>query len=109
MKSVMYFVLSIIASGCGCYEYARSLRENIKPLALKGEVFNTFIDSSDRMTPKVILKNGDTSDIYSYEMYHSLERGDSIIKESGSLKYILKRRNEPLKEYYPQCDKTDIK
>lgn len=78
-------------------------------MSIVGVLKYKFIDSTDRVSPKIKFVNGDVFPMSAYEMYDDLQPGDSIIKEAGSLKYILKRKGQEPKIYYPKCDGVEIK
>ncbi|WP_118976937.1 hypothetical protein [Taibaiella koreensis] len=108
MKNLLIVLLLLTISSC-CLDFARAMKMIVKPYNWEGEIVAIFRDSTDRMMPKVAFKHGDTAVIYAYEMFGMLQLGDSVIKKKGSLKYILKRKGEPAKEFYPKCDGVEIK
>ncbi|MFA6058697.1 MAG: hypothetical protein WC756_10900 [Taibaiella sp.] len=109
MNNYYGLVLSaIFLSGCGCYEFASSIKKNVTPMHFNGKVENKYLDSTDRMAPKVTLEDGKVYPIYAYEMYDDLQPRDSITKDAGTLKYVLVRDGQQ-KVYYPKCDGKEIK
>lgn len=106
---VIVLVIALCGIGCGCQQFAMSLRKNIKPTSFAGKIKDRFLDSLDRMSPKIILESGNIYPIYAYEMFELLDAGDSIIKKKGSLKYIHIKPRLSRTEYYPICDNKKIK
>lgn len=108
-KNKMINLLCVMfLQGCGCYQINRFLQKKIKPISYFGCVEMKFIDTLDRMTPKIKFKNNKIIDMDAYEMYDELQPGDTVIKKAGSLKFILKRNGET-KVFYPKCDGKEIK
>lgn len=102
--SIVSFV-AFFVSGCGCYQERTYFQEKVKPLSYNGLVNSKYIDSTDRMTPKVRFSDYNTINVDIYEMYDEISPGDSITKYKGSLLHTLKKNDGLIKKYYPICDK----
>lgn len=73
------------------------IKKNILPLEINGRVVDKQIDYKDHATKYVVIKlsNGEQTIFYDsfwYPIYESSTKGDSIYKESGSMRmYVLKK------------------
>lgn len=107
-KGGMFTLFCFTIQGCSCYQNNKVYQKKIKPLKYFGVVKEKFLDSLDRGSAKVIFQDGSVIYMNAHEMYRELQFGDTIIKDAGSLEYILKRNGET-KIFYIKCDGKEVK
>jgi len=109
IKKINLLIAFLFLQGCLCQQQANYLRQKVKPVYYAGEVDHIFMDTADRMTPKIVFVDGSVIDMDVYELYDVLQPGDSLIKKAGTLKHELIRKGEAPRYFYPKCDGNEIK
>ncbi|KAA5536824.1 hypothetical protein F0919_03905 [Taibaiella lutea] len=79
------------------------------PLSFEGIVYEKFLDSNDRMTPKVSLMVGNVCPIYAYDAWDYIQIGDSLSKPAGSLKHTIYRKGSLPVSFYPKMDGKEVR
>lgn len=109
MRNFFLIGIALLLTGCGCYEFTRTVNKIDRPTDFHGIVTRKYVDTFDRMTPKIRINYTGEHGIVAYEMFDELAVGDSVVKNSGSLEYFLYKNGKLYKSYYPKCDGQEIK
>jgi len=97
MKNFIYFLSAYISLclllGCStvCSDLGTWYRENLTPLEYKGIIARKFFDPKQRELAAFMLTDSMEYICYNGHAYDTAEVGDSIIKNAGTLKHILKK------------------
>lgn len=108
LKFSLLLSLSFIFSKC--LDCARSYREYVKELSIYGVIKDQYLDKENHDTPTFIL--GEDNNINPFiglrAMYLASSLGDTIRKDSGSLKFLLIKK-DTIMIFYPKCRGNLIK
>lgn len=102
---VMCFISSCTYDMKKCELY---IRNSLTEEDYRGVVINKYILRG--RVPYIMLPDSNKYEIYhlSMALYKYIDIGDSIIKDSGTLKYILVKKDTAL-IFYPYCRDVEIK
>jgi hypothetical protein len=102
MKNKIAFIFIILYSCSNCYEYTIDLD-------FKGIVIEKKEDMNNHAYPSFIIgessKKTSFGGVPFYDLYDTIEVGDSIIKKHGSLDFKIIRRDSII-NYHPICYKN---
>jgi hypothetical protein len=104
MKSILLFMVTIIS--CTSNTCPSTTKNFQLPLKYSGAISKKFIDSTDRNQPRIII-NDQKYTIDNIDAFNKMEIGDTIIKDSGTLKYVVKKYKNQF-DFYPRCAGIDV-
>ncbi len=93
----------------GC-ESCEETMEHYRGVYINCIVDSVYLDKSQRagQTIEVTAIEGDSvNSLWGFELpclYESAQSGDIIVKEKGSLRFVLKKKNGEQLECYPMCE-----
>lgn len=110
MFIIVLVIFLILLNGCNEEKQCElQVRMAFNNQEFSGIVVDSYFDTNDRGSPKIVLDNhSDVVGTYAHMLCRYLTRGDSIWKFRGSLKYYVKREGE-ISVFYPDCGKIQIR
>lgn len=103
-KRMFVFICSVSMISCNyCSEFKVQSRRYFLDKNFTGIIDTVYLDSNDRNTPKMKV-NKKRYDVLGYDI-ENLVKGDSVIKETGTLKLVLYKKGmqEPI-TLLPKCN-----
>jgi len=111
MKRLFQIIpLLILFQACDATdECERKIRNNYLNEQFSGVVKDCYFQSSNggRGIPTIVLGNNEIYHSQTYSLVCYVKPWDSIVKTSGSLKYLV-YRDDSVVTFYPQCGRTEI-
>jgi|GEM_PF-2698676 len=83
-------------------------REHETNLAYKGVIVRKYIDTKDHGNCKFVLKDENVYYFQNYHIYNIAEAGDSMLKQSGTLRRTLKKKDTTI-NYYPVTEDKEVR
>lgn len=108
MKKQIFIVISIWLTGCTSADQCeRKIRQESTDETFSGIISKSYFKIGEHGTPTVELADGKVIYLSTRSIICYTQPGDSIFKEKGSLKYLVKRRDS-ITIFYPECGQTLI-
>jgi hypothetical protein len=105
MKTIRYLTILVIFF-TGCFDCRKYYLETVKGQSILGRIEKKFENENNHNAPLIELKSRDnlkTYDLFDlFDLYTHCEVGDSLLKESNSLEYVLIKKDTVL-YFSPKC------
>ena len=104
MKMVMGVVTLTVLTLIGCEDIClENVHRYDMHLEYQGKVEYKLPDPTNKTIPTIVLTDGTRVNCLNTDsLYNFVQENDSLIKKSGELRTIVKRRNV-IYEFYPYC------
>lgn len=111
MRKVVLILMALAIAFTGCFPNQCEEHYRLKTISddFSGEIEDCYFQDSHggRGVPTIILTNGARYYSGTYTLICYAQAGDSIIKKTGTLKYIIKR-GDSVTIFYPECGSIAI-
>ena len=114
IRSIVLFTTCSM-SGCigvnNCSNYIEIYRTMDKPIHVHSVLVAKYRDSTygARQQPMLLFQDGSVYPINVYSVWENINPGDSLIKDSNSLKFYVIEKGQKLRTtYYAQCNGVSI-
>ena len=112
VKGIFFVILSIIICNSCATNPKKYYNHYVKGLSIKGLVIKKYLDRNHHMYPIIRLRDSaglwDYNPVRFYQLYETVQKGDSIMKQKGSLEYRIYRSDTVIK-LYPVIDGDTLK